>query len=49
MWYSEVYPYTLEEDLGSGLGCDTLLVGGWNGHHGEWIKKHEYTIISMLG
>jgi hypothetical protein len=39
----------LEEELGGGLGCDTLLAGGQNGHLRESINNHEYTVISMLG
>jgi hypothetical protein len=44
-----VYPYTLKEYLGGGLDCDTLLVGGQNGHLRESINNHKYTVIAMLG
>jgi hypothetical protein len=39
----------LKEEIGSGLGCDTLLVGCQNCHLRESINDHEDTIITILG
>ena len=42
-------PNSFEEELSSGLSCDTLLLGCHNNHHREVIKDQEYTVITILG
>jgi hypothetical protein len=42
-------PYTLKEELSSGLDCDSLLPGWKNFHLKESINDHEEKIITMIG
>jgi hypothetical protein len=44
-----MYPHSFEEELGSGLCCDALLVGDQNHHLGKMINNHKNTVISLLG
>jgi hypothetical protein len=44
-----MYPKSFKEELGSGLRCDALLVGGHNRHLGKEINNHKNTVISPLG
>jgi hypothetical protein len=43
------FPHSFEEEVGSGLHCDSLLAGGNNFHLGKSINHHKNTIISLLG
>jgi hypothetical protein len=44
-----MYPHIFEEDIGSGLYCDSLLVDDQNSHLGKSSNNHENTVISLLG
>lgn len=43
-----MYPYSLKEELSSGLCCDTLPVGYHDGHLRESLEDHESEIIVVL-
>jgi hypothetical protein len=44
-----MYPHLFEEELGSGVCCDTLLIGYENGHLRKPINDHKNTVIALLG
>ena len=41
-------PEILKEELGHGIGHDSLLVGSQNGDIRELINNHKYAVISMF-
>lgn len=44
-----MYPYSFKEEFGSGLRCDTLLVGHQNDYLRESVDDHENIVVIMLG
>jgi len=43
-----VYPYSLKEELSSGLFSDALLAGLHDGHLREFVDDHENAILVVL-
>jgi hypothetical protein len=44
-----MYLDSFKEELGSGLYCDSLLLGNQNHHLRKAINNHKNTVISPLG